>query len=172
MDAWRIELVTPRTIMESYKVLRVGAARDRAAPRRPVHQHAHGARRSPALGLFDRSKAPGPDDCGDHRPDQGLQCQDRSDAGLLLDGDRGQRPQDPGQRRPRLCARATGRHGAGPVHAAASQALQEYPEQAQPYAQIHALLEAPPPRYTVQMWPGWATRRRSGRRRGAAWTPT
>jgi hypothetical protein len=33
-----------------------------------------------------------------------------------------------------------------------SQALQEYPEQAQPYAQIHSLLEAPPPRYTVQMW--------------------
>ena len=33
-----------------------------------------------------------------------------------------------------------------------SQALQEYPEQAAPYAAIHALLEAPPPRYTVQMW--------------------
>jgi hypothetical protein len=33
-----------------------------------------------------------------------------------------------------------------------SQALQEYPEQAQPYADIHALLQAPAPRYTVQMW--------------------
>jgi hypothetical protein len=33
-----------------------------------------------------------------------------------------------------------------------SQALQEYTEQAQPYAAIHALLQAPPPRYTVQMW--------------------
>ncbi|MDP2449010.1 MAG: twin-arginine translocation pathway signal protein, partial [Polaromonas sp.] len=33
-----------------------------------------------------------------------------------------------------------------------SQALQEYPEQALPYAAIHALLQAPPPRYTVQMW--------------------
>jgi hypothetical protein len=33
-----------------------------------------------------------------------------------------------------------------------SQALQEYPEQAKPYAQIHQLLDAPVPRYTVQMW--------------------
>jgi hypothetical protein len=33
-----------------------------------------------------------------------------------------------------------------------SQALQEYPEQAGTYADIHALLQAPPPRYTVQMW--------------------
>ena len=33
-----------------------------------------------------------------------------------------------------------------------SQALQEYPEMAKPYARIHALLDAPPPRATVQMW--------------------
>ncbi|MDZ7939333.1 MAG: hypothetical protein U5M53_14105 [Rhodoferax sp.] len=33
-----------------------------------------------------------------------------------------------------------------------SQALQEYPEQARPYADIHTLLQAPAPRYTVQMW--------------------
>ncbi|MFN3495237.1 MAG: twin-arginine translocation pathway signal protein, partial [Hydrogenophaga sp.] len=33
-----------------------------------------------------------------------------------------------------------------------SQALQEDPEQARPDAEIHALLEAPPPRFTVQMW--------------------
>ncbi len=32
------------------------------------------------------------------------------------------------------------------------QALQEYPEQAQEYKKIHKLLDAPPPRYTVQMW--------------------
>ncbi len=32
-----------------------------------------------------------------------------------------------------------------------SQALQEYPEQALPYAQIHSLQEVPPPRHTVQM---------------------
>jgi len=33
-----------------------------------------------------------------------------------------------------------------------SQALQEYPEQAGPYAEIHALLQAPPHVRTVQMW--------------------
>jgi hypothetical protein len=33
-----------------------------------------------------------------------------------------------------------------------SQALQEYPEQARPYADIHALLQAPRPSHTVQMW--------------------
>ena len=33
-----------------------------------------------------------------------------------------------------------------------SQALQEYPEQAGPYADIHRLLQAPQPAQTVQMW--------------------
>ncbi len=35
-EAWRIELTTPRTILESYKVLRVGALGDRPVPRRPL----------------------------------------------------------------------------------------------------------------------------------------
>ena len=33
-----------------------------------------------------------------------------------------------------------------------SQALQEYPEQAELYRQIHELVGAPLPRFTVQMW--------------------
>ena len=33
-----------------------------------------------------------------------------------------------------------------------SQALQEYPEQTVPYTDIHQLLGAPAPRFTVQMW--------------------
>ncbi len=33
-----------------------------------------------------------------------------------------------------------------------SQALQEYPEQIGPYNEIHRLLGAPAPRFTVQMW--------------------
>ncbi|HRI18129.1 MAG TPA: twin-arginine translocation pathway signal protein, partial [Burkholderiaceae bacterium] len=60
-EAWRIELVTPRTILESYKVLRVGAAE--------VAQHRDGLSlmepmvvAMTRLGLFDRSKAPAPDD--------------------------------------------------------------------------------------------------------------
>jgi hypothetical protein len=60
-DAWRIELTTPRTIMESYKVLRVGAAE--------IQEHRDGLYvldRIPLLmskvGLFDRSKPPAPSD--------------------------------------------------------------------------------------------------------------
>jgi hypothetical protein len=33
-----------------------------------------------------------------------------------------------------------------------SQALQEYPEQEKPYAEIHALLAAKTPAETIQMW--------------------
>ncbi len=33
-----------------------------------------------------------------------------------------------------------------------SQALQEYPEQARPHAEIHALVQAAQPQQTVQMW--------------------
>ena len=60
-DAWRIELVTPRTVMESMKVLRVGPTE--------IAQHRDGisinepmVRALATVGLFDRSKAPGPDD--------------------------------------------------------------------------------------------------------------
>jgi hypothetical protein len=60
-EAWRIEMVTPRTILESYKVLRVGA--------KEVAQHRDGLTLldptvvwMARLGLFDRSQAPGPDD--------------------------------------------------------------------------------------------------------------
>jgi len=60
-EAWRIELTTPRTILESYQVLRVGAAE--------VEQHRDGLTlMDPTVvllnrfGLFDRSKAPAPGD--------------------------------------------------------------------------------------------------------------
>jgi nucleoside-diphosphate-sugar epimerase len=60
-DAWRVELVTPRTMLESLKVLRVGP--------REIAQHRDGLsvneplpRLLAALDLFDRSRAPGPDD--------------------------------------------------------------------------------------------------------------
>ena len=58
-EAWRIELTTPRTIMESYRVLRAGTAE--------IKQHRDGLvalDRMPLLisqlGLFDRSKPPPP----------------------------------------------------------------------------------------------------------------
>ena len=60
-EAWRLEVITPRTMMESMKVLRVGAAE--------IAQHRDGISiTDPMLvlldkvGLFDRSRAPGPQD--------------------------------------------------------------------------------------------------------------
>jgi hypothetical protein len=61
-DAWRVELVTPRTMLESMKVLRVGPREIAAAPRRHLSVNEPLPRLLAALGLFDRSKAPGPDD--------------------------------------------------------------------------------------------------------------
>jgi hypothetical protein len=59
-EAWRIELVTPRTIMESYTVLRVGSSE--------IVRHRDGLSiTSPMvvalerIGLFERTKVPAPD---------------------------------------------------------------------------------------------------------------
>jgi hypothetical protein len=59
-DAWRIELTTPRTVLESYKALRIGAEE--------ILKHRDGISiMDPKLvwldrlGLFDRSRAPEPD---------------------------------------------------------------------------------------------------------------
>jgi hypothetical protein len=151
MEAWRIELVTPRTIMESYKVLRVGP--------REIAQHRDGlsintpmVRALTALGLFDRSKAPGPDDAATTGQIKDFNAKIAATPAffwMVTEGN-GRKTQVSAGRayaRAQLAATAQGL-SMQPL----SQALQEYPEQAQPYAQIHALLEAPPPRYTVQMW--------------------
>ena len=60
-EAWRIELTTPRTVMESYDVLRVGAA-EIAAHRDGLTLLDPMVVLLNRVGLFDRSKAPGPDD--------------------------------------------------------------------------------------------------------------
>jgi hypothetical protein len=71
------------------KVLRVGPTE--------IAQHRDGisinepmVRALAAVGLFDRSKAPGPDDMRHHPAGQGLQREDRGHARFLLDGDRRQ----------------------------------------------------------------------------------
>jgi hypothetical protein len=60
-EAWRIELVTPRTILESYKVLRVGPE-EIATYRDGISLNKLVPRILVSLGLFDRSKAPAPGD--------------------------------------------------------------------------------------------------------------
>lgn len=150
-DAWRIELVTPRTILESFKVMRVGAPE--------VAQHRDGLTlMEPTVvwltrfGLFDRSKAPAPDSYATTSQIKDFAAKLDSTPGflwLVSEGNERATQVRAGRAYARVQLAATA-HGVAmqPL----SQALQEYPEQAGPYAQIHQLLGAAAPAHTVQMW--------------------
>ncbi|MBC7603977.1 MAG: twin-arginine translocation pathway signal protein, partial [Ramlibacter sp.] len=148
-DAWRIELVTPRTIMESYKVLRVGPAE--------IAQHRDGlsintpmVRALTALGLFDRTKAPAPDDAATRNQ---LDAFNANIAGtpaffwLITSANDRKTQINSGRAYVRAQLAATAQ---GLVMHPLSQALQEYPEQAVPYARIHELVRSQGG--PVQMW--------------------
>jgi hypothetical protein len=60
-EAWRIEMVTPRTILESCRWLRIGPG-EIARHRDGISLNAPLLRAVDALGLFDHSRAPGPQD--------------------------------------------------------------------------------------------------------------
>jgi hypothetical protein len=150
-DAWRIELTTPRTIMESYKVLRVGAAeidehRDGLSVLDPMVVWLN------RLGLFDRSKAPAPDDYATTSQIKDFDKKLDSTPGFLwmvTEGNDRATQVNAGRAYARVQLTATA-HGLAlqPLQ----QALQEYPEQAKPYADVRRLLDAAPPGRTVQMW--------------------
>ena len=150
-EAWRIELITPRTIMESYKVLRVGAAE--------VAKHRDGLTiMDPKLvwldrfGLFDRSQAPPPDSFATTSQIEEFNAKMVSTASFLWivsSGNDRAMQVNAGRAYARVQL-AGAAHGV--VMQPLSQALQEYPEQAGPYAAIHGLLDAPTPTHTVQMW--------------------
>jgi hypothetical protein len=149
--AWRIELTTPRTIMESYKVLRVGAAE--------IEQHRDGLSvldRLPVLmskvGLFDRSRPPAPDDYATTSQIKDFEAKLDSTPGFLwmvTDGNDRVTQVNAGRAYARVQLAAT---AAGISLQPLQQALQEYPEQANPYAEIRTLLDASQPTKTVQMW--------------------
>lgn len=150
-EAWRIELTTPRTIMESYKVLRVGAGeidahRDGLVVLDPMVVLMSRA------GLFDRSKAPAPGDYATTSQIKDFARKLDSTPGFLWmvsEGNDRVTQVNAGRAYARVQLAAT-------AHALAmqplQQALQEYAEQAGPYAEIRRLLEAPGPGHTVQMW--------------------
>jgi hypothetical protein len=150
-EAWRIELVTPRTFMESLKVMRVGAAE--------VAQHRDGLTlMDPTvvwlarLGLFSRSKAPAADSFAITGQIKDFNRKLESTPGFLWmvsqGNDRATQVRA-GRAYARVQLAATA-HGIAmqPMQ----QALQEYPEQAGPYGEIRKLLDAPAPSHTVQMW--------------------
>lgn len=150
-DAWRIEMTTPRTILESYKVLRVGAAE--------IERHPDGLfvlDRLPVLmssvGLFDRSKAPAPDDYATTSQVKDFHSKLASTPGFLwmvTDDNERTTQVNAGRAYSRVQLAAT---AFGVSLQPLQQALQEYPEQAGPHAEIRRLLDASQPARTVQMW--------------------
>jgi len=150
-EAWRIELTTPAAILESYKVLRVGAAE--------IARHRDGLSLTDPkvvwldrLGLFDRSKAPGPKDFATTSQIEDFQKKLASTPGFLWmvsEGNDRVTQVNAGRAYARVQLAATGQ---GVAMQPLQQALQEYPEQAKPYADIRRLLDAPQPAHTVQMW--------------------
>lgn len=150
-EAWRIELTTPRTIMESFKVLRVGATE--------IERYRDGLvvlDRIPVLmsriGLFDRSKPPSPDDYATTSQIKDFNAKLDSTPGFLwmvTDGNDRVTQVNAGRAYARVQLAAT---AAGIALQPLQQALQEYAEQSKPHAEIRRLLDASQGNRTVQMW--------------------
>ena len=150
-EAWRIELVTPRTILESYRWLRIGAS-EIAAHRDGLPITSPMLVAMDRLGLFDRTKAPGPDATATTSQLKDFDSKIATTVGFLWmtsDGNERTTQIAAGRAYARVQLAATA-HGV--VMQPLQQALQEYPEQAKPYAEIHALVGADRPAQTVQMW--------------------
>lgn len=150
-EAWRIELVTPRTIMESFDVLRVGASE--------ISQHRDGLSLLAAvpvalskLGLFDKSKPPSPQDYATTSQIKDFGEKMESTPGFLwmvTDANDRATQINAGRAYVRVQLAATAQ---GLVMQPLSQALQEYAEQKVPYQEIHKLTGATQPGQTLQMW--------------------
>ena len=151
LEAWRIELTTPRTIMESFDVLRVGSS-EIAAHRDGLSLTDPMVVAMDRLGLFNRKVAPAPDDYATTSQVEDFAKKLDATPGFMWmvtpANDRATQV-NAGRAYVRVQLAATA-HGVSmqPL----SQALQEYPEQKQTYADIHALTGATPPGHTVQMW--------------------
>ena len=167
MDAWRIEMQTPHTLLESYKVLRVGP-QEIAQYRDGISLNTPMVRGLVALNLFDRSKPSEPDSFALKRQISEfnnkmsttpacvwLSTSDNSRSTQMLCGRAYVRLQ--------LAATALGLR----MHPL-SQALQEYPEQTNNYKAIHELLVGKDSTATVQMWTrlGYAPAGSASPRRG------
>lgn len=149
-EAWRLELTNEPTMMESMRLLRVGAAE--------IDQYRDGITITRPLlvaltrtGLLDRSKFP----AADSQATQGqITDFDAATAStpaylwLVTEGNR--RPQQIDAGRAYVRVNLAGTAGGLVMHPN-EQSLQEYPEVTAPYQAIHRLLDAPAPRFTVQM---------------------
>ena len=149
--AYRIEMTTPRTVLESYRWLRLGAGE--------VNEHRDGISLMAPLpvflskvGLFDRSKAPAADAYAttSELEDFGKKIAATPAFTWLMTRDNSRATQvAAGRAWVRLQLAATAQ---GLAMQPLSQALQEYPEQQGPYNDIHRLCGAAATGQTLQMW--------------------
>ena len=151
MDAWRTELVTPRTLLESYHVLRIGP-QEIAQHRDGISLNSPMLRVLTALGLFDRSKAPAPDSSEIKGQIDNFNTGIASTpAYFWLNTERNDRITQLQAGRAYVRAQLAAAAQGLSMHPL-SQALQEYPEQASHYKAVHQLLGAAERGHTVQMW--------------------
>lgn len=151
MDAWRIELETPRTILESYQYLRIGPTeitehRDGLSLNTPMIRFAT------ALGLFDRSKPPAAGDSNINSQIKDFNNKLSTTPAFFWLSSKGNSRSIQVQAgrsyvRAQLAATAHNLF----MHPL-SQALQEYPEMAIPYAEIHKIVGVDVATTTIQMW--------------------
>lgn len=150
-EAWRIEMTTPRTVLESYRWLRMGAS-EVAEHRDGLSVMAPMAVLMSRVGLFDRTKAPAPDAYATtSQLDDFKKKIDSTPAFTwLMTRDNSRATQiAAGRAWVRLQLTATAQ---GLAMQPLSQALQEYPEQQGPYNDIHRLCGAAATGQTLQMW--------------------
>ncbi len=150
-DAWRMELTVPRTIMESFDVLRVGQS-EIATHRDGISLTSPVVVAMDRLGLFNRSKAPAADDYATTSQIKEFDAKLASTPGFLwmvTSGNDRITQVNAGRAYARVQLAATAQ---GLAMQPLSQALQEYEEQQKPYAEIHALAGAAASGATVQMW--------------------
>ena len=151
MAAWRTELVTPRTLLESYRVLRIGP-KEIAQHRDGISLNAPMVRALTALGLFDRTQAPAPESAAIKGQIDNFNAGIASTpAYLWLNTERNDRITQLQAGRAYVRAQLAAAAQGLSMHPL-SQALQEYPEQASHYKAVHQLLGAAERGHTVQMW--------------------
>ncbi|MBL8412969.1 MAG: hypothetical protein JNM42_00845 [Propionivibrio sp.] len=149
-EAWRIELSTEPTMMESMRLLRLGGAE--------IDRYRDGITiTSPLLvilaktGLFDRNQFPASDSQatqGQIRDFDAITASTPSYLWIVTRGNRREQQIAAGRAYVRVNLAGT---AMGLVMHPNEQSLQEFKEVAGPYRDIHTLLEAPAPDYTVQM---------------------
>jgi hypothetical protein len=149
-DAWRAELITERTMLESMHLLRVGSAE--------IDEHRDGiVITSPMLvtlkrlGLFSTTTFPAPDSKGtvsQLAKFDAASASTRSYLWLATEGNSREQQLLAGRAYARLNLMGA---SLGLVMHPNSQALQEYAEVSAQRAAIHTLLQVPAPQFTVQM---------------------